>query len=254
MLRGIYTAAAGMLATNMSMDTLANNLANVNTVGFKTDKVNFQSFPEMLMQKVSGMGNKTIGSINTGSQLHGTYVNYTEGAAQVTGNPFDVAIQGDGFFAVKAPQGKDIFYTRAGNFTVSGDGYLTTANGMRVQGKNGDIQVNLENGPFKFNEKGALSDKDQVVAELDVTRFTKNQSLEKVTENLYKMSSISQKMPDGSSGYSIQQGALEGSNVNPISELVNNIQGQRLYEALQKNIHLSNETLDKAVNDVGRSK
>lgn len=257
MLKGLYTAAAGMLATNLSTDTLASNLANVNTIGFKGEKINFQAFPEMMMQKISELGQQSVGGISTGSQVYQTFVNYAPGAMHTTGNTFDVALEGDGFFSVKAPGGQ-LYYTRAGNFTVDQEGYLTTMDGMRVQGKLGDIQLSMDAGPFKINLSGELTGKGRSIDQIQVTRFTNNQSLLKVSDNLYETTSISKKVPDvgnfEAAGYSVHQGAVESSNINPISELVNNIQGQRLYEALQKNIRMHNQTLEKAVNEVGRYK
>ncbi|MCE3233846.1 MAG: flagellar basal-body rod protein FlgF [Vampirovibrio sp.] len=255
MLRGLYTAAAGMLATTTSVDTLASNLANVNTVGFKGNKLNFQTFPQMLISKMDGEGQTPVGSIMTGSKVYQSFMNFTAGSIHETGNTFDLAIHGDGFFTVKsAADGKE-YYTRAGNFTINAQGFLTTTNGDYVQGKLGNIQVKLDDGPFSITGQGNISGKGRQIDQLLITRFKDNQSLEKVTENLFQATPNSEKLPPAQVvGYKVQQGALEGSNVNPISELVNNIQGMRLYEALQKNIHMHNEALGKAVNDVGKSR
>lgn len=255
MLKGLYTAAAGMLGTEMAMDTLASNLANVSTIGFKGNRINFQTFPEMLIQKVSDLGQKAVGGIMTGSQVFETFVNTLPGAIRPTGNPFDLAIQGDGYFTVKSANG-DLFYTRAGNFRVDDQGYLTNNEGLRVQGKLGDIQLDLDQGPFNFSDTGQLSGRGRSIDQLQITRFENNQSLQKVNANLYAAGPASKRRPEAVSsakpGYSIVQGSVEESNVNPVMELVGTIQGQRLYEALQKNIHMHNTTLEKAVNEVGR--
>lgn len=257
MLKGLYTAAAGMLSTDMSVDTIANNLANVNTVGFKGSRVNFKTFPEMMIRKISELGDKEVGGIATGNQVFETFVSQMPGTLHQTGNTFDLAIQGDGYFTVKSNTG-DTFYTRAGNFRVDDQGYLTTIDGLKVQGKQGDILLNLDEGPFNFTPSGELTAKGRNVAQVQVTRFEDNQSLSKVTASLYSATPASRELPEsgatGAAGYSISQGFVEESNVNPVSELVNTIQGQRLYEALQKNIHMHSETLQKAVNEVGRYK
>jgi flagellar basal-body rod protein FlgF len=257
MLKGLYTAAAGMLSANMSVDTLASNLANVSTIGFKGNHVNFKTFPEMLMQKVDELGNKSIGGISTGNQVYESFVNHKAGAVHNTGNTFDLAIQGDGFFTTKSKTGETL-YTRAGNFTVDAEGYLSTVDGNRVQGKLGDIQLNMDEGPFQINKAGELTGKGKAIDTIQVTRFTNNQSLQKISDNMYAEGPSSQKIPEAnafsSAGYSVQQGALEDSNINPVMEMVNVIQGQRLYEALQKNIHMHNDTLGKVVNEVGRYK
>lgn len=255
MLRGLYTAASAMIAAQMANDTLASNLANVNTVGFKANKVNYQSFPEMLMSRISDQGTASVGSIMTGSQVYETFTNHQQGQTANTGNTFDMAIEGDGFFTIKNARGQ-LYYTRAGNFTINEDGFVSTISGDRVQGDLGDIQVNLDEGPYNISQRGELTAKNRLIDKFKITRFADDHGLEKVGDNLYVPSNAAQQLPQptagASLGYKVHQGMLELSNVNPVMELVNNIQGLRLYESLQKNIHLQNETLQKAVNDVGR--
>ncbi len=255
MLRGLYTAAAGMLSTTIATDTMASNLSNVSTVGFKSNKVNFQTFPEMLINRINQQDQQPIGSIMTGSQVYESFVNFAAGPMQQTGNTFDIALQGDGFFTVKDNRG-GTFYTRAGNFTMNEQGFLTTMDGKYVQGKLGNIQLALDGGPFNINAQGNISGRNGVIDQLQVTRFTDNHTLAKVSDNLYETTVNSRKIEDNATdaalGYRVFSGSLESSNVNPVAELVNNIQGMRLYEALQKNIHIHNDTLGKAVNDVGR--
>lgn len=258
MLKGLYTAAAGMLATSMATDTLAANLANVNTVGYKGSKMNFQTFANMLINRIDDQGQNRIGSITTGSKVYGSYVNFKPGAVHETGNTFDLALNGDGFFTVKDASGKT-FYTRAGNFTIDSQGFLTTMSGEYVQGKLGNIQMNLDEGPFNINPKGEITGKGRSIDQLQITRFTDNQSLDKVSDNLYQETPASKKLPDpvttgAPAGFSVMQGSLEESNVSPVAELISNIEGLRLYEALQKNIHMQNDALGKAVNEVGRYK
>lgn len=254
MLRGLYTAAAGMLSVQMANDTLATNLSNLSTIGYKSNMVNYQSFPEMLMNRVSKQGNTRVGSIMTGSQIYETFTQYKQGQVTTTGNTFDMAIEGGGFFTVKSSSGQ-LYYTRAGNFTISEDGFVTTLNGHRVQGELGDIQVNLDDGSFQINQRGELTSKNRFIDRFKIARFVDDQALDKLGDNLYAPSSAARQepqAPNGPLGYKIHQGMLELSNVNPVMELVNNIQGLRLYESLQKNIHMHNETLQKAVNEVGR--
>ena len=252
MLKGIYTAAAGMLATTTAIDTLASNLANVNTVGYKANRLSYQTFPEMMLNKVENNEKTSIGSMVNGSKIYGSYVNFAEGGVQQTGNPLDMAIHGDGFFHVKDANGQS-YYTRAGNFTVDSNGYVVTPTGEFLQGKSGNIQLNMANGPVTINSSGGISAKGQNVDQVELTHFQDNQTLQKLSDNLYTTTPASQETTD-TKPFSIQQGALEQSNVNPVSELVNNIQGMRLYEALQKNIHMHNDALTKTVNDVGRYK
>ena len=255
MIRGLYTAASGMISTMMGNDTVANNIANLNTTGFKRNQYNVQSFPEMLISKMSDNGKEAMGSISTGSKVRDTRIDFEQGALTQTGNTFDIALKGDGFFTLKSPTGEES-YTRAGMFTVNQDGYLTTTRGDFVQGELGNILLSLDEGPFSISEKGVLTAKDRVVDTLKITRFEDNGTLVKVGKTSFGKSEITYELPPAKqgefSGYTIHQGMLEQSNTNAISELVRSIEGMRLYEALQKNIQMQNQATGKAVNDVGR--
>lgn len=255
MLRGIYTAASGMMAAMIGTDTLANNLANVNTAGFKRNAVNYQTFPEMMLNRLDGDGASSIGSVMTGTKVRSTAVNFDQGQLHQTGNPLDIAIDGEGFFTVKDDKDQ-IFYTRNGAFTISPDGYLVNQQGYHVQGERGDIVVPPGSSSLQINQQGDVSEKEGVIDRLLIANFEDNNTLEKVGDNAYKTTDASKKLPTPFNKdefkYRLRQYSIENANVNPVSELVNSITGMRLYEALQKNIHLHNQMLEKAVNDVGR--
>ncbi|MGE0199933.1 MAG: flagellar hook-basal body protein [Candidatus Melainabacteria bacterium] len=260
MIRGLYTAASGMIATMMANDTLANNLANINTTGYKTDAVTQQSFPEILIRRSGREGNPAIGSIMTGSKIDSSFVHHVQGALTETGNKFDLAINGDGFFTIQTPPdqtGKtETFYTRNGVFTLNQEGYLTTLDGNFVMGDLGKINISLDNGPYRFDGNGQLFAKDRLVDQLHITRFEDNRMLEKVGGTYFGKTPASKEMPPANPneypGFSIEQGKVERSNTNALGEMVTMIQGMRLYESLQKNIQLHNQILEKAANEVGR--
>ncbi len=255
MIRGMYTAASGMISTLTANDTLANNLANVSTVGFKRNGVNFQAFPEMLIQKIQGGNNQELGGISTGNKLLEARIDFTQGAVTETGNTFDMAIHGDGFFKLRSPEGQ-IYYTRAGNFTVNNQGFLVTQAGDFVQGMLGDIQFNLDEGQVRVSKDGSITVGERNLDKLVITRFQDNRALEKAGDTKFQESQISEILPEAlpgeDPGYQVYQGKLERGNTNVITELVNSIQGMRLYEALQRNIRFHNEALEKTVNEVGR--
>jgi len=257
MLRGLYTSASGMLSTQLGMDTLANNLANINTIGYKSMQANYKGFKEMLMSRISQDGNAEVGAISTGNELYQSFCNTQQGPVQTTGNTFDMAIQGPGYFVIHDTAGKT-YYTRAGNFTISQDGFLTTLGGARVQGDLGNIQLSLDQGPYVINRKGELYGNGRLIDKIQVVQFDNPQGLQKVGDNIYAATQASKMLPQGTpspqGAATVEQGMLEQSNVNPVLELINNIQGMRLYEALQKNITMQNETLSRAVNDVGKYK
>ena len=137
MIRGLYTAAAGMIANTLAGDVRANNLANVSTAGFKRNGVNFQSFPEMLIRRFSQGEGQAVGGVMTGAKVRETVITFMQGQLHTTGNTFDLALEGDGFFTLKESTDPNsaTSYTRAGNFTINADGYLTTLSGQHVQGK-----------------------------------------------------------------------------------------------------------------------
>ena len=252
MLRGLYTAASGMLAQTVATDTLANNLANVSTVGYKNNKVNFQAFPEMLISRMSNQGQQDVGSIMTGSGVRSSVVDFSTGTLRATGNPLDLAMEGDAFFTVRDQKTNETYYTKAGNFTADTQGFLTTLNGDRVQGLNGDIALNLQDGEITISKQGQVATKGGAIDRLKVAHFPNNNVLEKVGDTKFRAVDTQGMNAKAETGFQVLQGTVELSNTNPIGELINNIQGLRLYEALQKNIKVSNDTLQKAVNDVGR--
>ena len=252
MLRGLYTAASGMLTNMISTDTMANNLANVNTIGFKKNAVNFQSFSNMLLKQINMNGVKPVGEISTGSKLVSTAVQFAQGGLYQTGNPLDAAIDGKGFFTVKTLSGETM-YTRNGAFTINREGFLTTQDGHLVQGEGGNIQI-PQGQLLQIDDRGQILADAQPIGKLAVASFENDQNLVKVGDNFFKAGPQTQPLAAGSPGasYRVHGGALEQSNTNAIQELVNSITGLRLYESLQKNIQTHNEILGKAVNEVGR--
>lgn len=255
MIRGIYTAASGMIATLMANDTLANNMANLNTVGFKNNSVTFQSFPEMLITKMSAAGNREVGTVMTGSKVRETRIHFDQGDLYETGNTFDLALKGDGFFTVQNEAG-DTCYTRAGTFSVNDEGFLTTIHGDYVMGELGKIQLNLDEAPFFIDQQGEIMANGRLVETLKITRFQDNQALQKVGHTMFEKGPLAVELPppgpNEPPGYTVEQGKLERSNSNAIGELVRSIAGMRLYESLQKNVKMHNQALGKAVNEVGR--
>ena len=221
MLKGLYTAASGMLSVQTATDILASNLANVNTAGFKANRINYQGFADMLMHRINGFKTAPIGKLVTASRIYATFTNHAPGQITATGNPFDIAIEGDGFFTLKNAQGA-LCYTRAGNFTIDAAGFLTTPQGNRLQGDAGDIHVNPQDGPFTINRHGELSGRNGRIASLRITRFENNQALEKAGDNLYIAGPGA--VEAAGSDYKVHPGMLEQSNVNPVMELINNIQ------------------------------
>ncbi|MBY0404899.1 MAG: flagellar hook-basal body protein [Cyanobacteria bacterium] len=259
MLRGLYTAASGMISGFISEDISANNLANINTAGFKKSNVTYKAFPEMLLSRLDTNGAKPVGSLSFGSGIGTSQIDFSQGDIRQSGNPLDMAIEGDGFFTLKDAKG-ELSYTRNGSFTINNQGFLVTHDGKLVQQGPAEKLQNIKipnTGILAITEAGTLQADQTPIAKLFITRFTNNQTLEKQGNSQYKASASTQidKSPPAPNKipYKIHSQSLEYSNTNAIKELLSSISGLRYYEALQKNIHVQNETLGKAVNEVGKS-
>jgi flagellar basal-body rod protein FlgF len=257
MIRGIYTAVTGMITQEAKQDVIANNLANVNTTGFKSDNLAVKSFDEVLLQnydKISGGKNvrNVIGSLSLGSQLDGVNTSFAQGDIETTDNSTDFAIDGAGFFTVKSKTASDTEYkfTRDGKFAVNNQGYLVTESGDYVMG------TNLKSGteePLKVNNaKITTDDKSNIYLEGTLTYkfkmadFNDTKALKKVGDNLYTGG-----VPDYSGSVTVKQSCLEKSNVNVVNEMISMMTVMRNFESDQKVIQSIDQTLEKTVNEVG---
>jgi flagellar basal-body rod protein FlgG len=260
MIRSLYTAATGMQAQQTNMDVVANNLANVNTSGFKRSRTEFQ---DLLYQTIrsagatqaQGLQVPTGVQVGLGTRLVATQKIFTPGDLQQTGNDLDVAVRGDGFFQVMLPSG-ELAYTRSGSFTKDRNGLLVTADGYRVQpeitipdaakditiGEDGTITVTLagQNAP-------------QELGQLQLAKFINPAGLQALGGGLFSPMGEAAGEPitgiPGQDGFgSIAQRFLEMSNVKVVDEMVNMILAQRAYEVNSKSIQSADEMLNTANN------
>jgi len=251
LIKGLYTSAIGMTTQFKKMDVISNNLANVDTTGFKKDVVVSHSFPEKLAKRINDRKNGFSNNNNIGRMSLGVYVgevhtNYMQGSLNQTHNPFNIAIQGKGFFAIQTADGSEK-YTRDGSFILAPDGRLMTKEGNLVLGENGVIS--LEQGDMRIDNDGNIFLDDEWVDKLRVVDFENPETLKKVGDNLLERTGNTQgKTFEGS----LIQGFLETSNVNIVKEMVDMITASRTYEANQKAILAHDETLGRAVNEVGK--
>ncbi len=248
MLKGIYSAASGMTSQMMLTDVVADNLANMNTPGYKASGVEFKPFGQTLIDYMGNNQTKPLGTMASGSEVMATVVNFAQGDLTQTGSPLDLALHGQGFFTVKVPQTGQILYTRAGNFTRDEKGYLITMDGERVQGDHGDILIPKGAKKIDISEIGEVKVDGNTVGKLKIAQFQNMLSLKRMGSSLFETTETP--LPK-ISGVQVEQGFLERSNVNMISQMVNSISGLRTYETMQKTIQLQNETLQKSVNNVG---
>ncbi|SDD82650.1 flagellar basal-body rod protein FlgF [Sporomusa acidovorans] len=245
MIRGIYTAASGMLAETTRADTIANNLANGSTTGYKKDVAISKDFANILIRRINDGGDApVIGSMGVGTLIDEVATIHTTGSVRTTGNPLDFAIEGRGFFAIQTQAG--IRYTRNGSFTRNSRGQLVNSDGQLVLGQNGG-PIQLPEGTVTVNGSGIVTVDGTNVGQLQVVEFDNERQLVKEGASLFRAANNGRPATG-----TVEQGCLEQSNVNVVSEMVNLISGYRAYEVNAKTVQTHDELLDKAVNEVGK--
>lgn len=251
MVRGLYTAYTGLMNQQYRLDTITNNLANSATTGYKKEGATAQAFDEMFAIKVRDGSedyiNKRIGKLSLGVKIGENYTDYTQGNLKQTENTFDLAIAGDGFFEISFTNKADVQsykYTRDGSFTLTREGFLVTKDGDFVQGQNGNIQISTT-AEVVIDAQGNIIENGEVTDKLKIVDFEDYNYLKKYGENMYdKVEGYTEKEAD----YAIEQGYLEMSNTNVVSEMVEMITITRAFETNQKFVQAADETLEKDVN------
>lgn len=268
-----------MIARSIDSEVIANNLANVNTIAYKADATVYKDFPAMFVHRLHDETIWTplrefdpsppVGKIGTGVQVDDIVTYHDISPTWInTGNAFDMALEGVpgvpssyAFFEVLTPQGK--MYTRAGNFMINSDGFLAAPSGSLVLGENGPIQVKADNVMFEqdgsiitnpqFRGEGVNQWEDRrTLDKIRMVSFENVNGLEKIGYNFYRATEESGTPQKVLYGVNLRTGILEGSNVNPVREMVDLIKSQRAYEASAKVVQTHDTLLGQSVNDVGR--
>ncbi len=281
----MYTGASGMQVQQERLDALSNNLANVDTTGYKRDQPIQKAFPELLIRRLADDGVRqfpvasfpvgsfdvapVVGRVGTGVETNEFFTVFSQGGLRETGNPFDIALEGDGFFVVDTPYGER--YTRNGSFLLGPEGLLVTKQGYPVLGENGPIQIKLNN--FYVDEDGVVFENETFADDPNrLVSMRENQWDETVeidrlrivdmrnTRYIQKQGdSYWRTTEDSGDAFTMQEGRptvrqrfLEGSNVNPVTEMVNLIEVNRAYEANQKTIQSQDELTGRLINQAIR--
>lgn len=260
MIRALYSAATGLNAQEVNIDVISNNLANVNTVGYKKSRADFQ---DLIYQYLVEPGAPTSATTNTPSGIQvGLGVKtaavqkvFGQGDLTSTNNPLDVAIEGEGFFKVTLPGSGTIAYTRAGNFQLNDQGQLVTTDGYALDPA---ITIDPNAVSIKIAEDGTVgfrisgSPDLQTAGTITGSRFANNSGLRAIGKNLYEQSTSSGNPTEGTFGQNglgrLNAGFLESSNVSVVEQVVNMITAQRAYEASSKGITTADEMLSQAIN------
>ncbi len=257
MLRAFSTAATGMAAQQTLVDVIANNLANINTTGFKKSQIAFQDLLYVKLKDagaevVSGLKSPTGLEIGSGVRTAATVKDFSPGELQNTKRSLDIAIAGEGFLQVSMPTG-DVRYTRDGALQINADGELVTAIGYRIEPA---ISIPIDATSVDIGKDGSVNIVDaagtqSVVGTIELARVPNPAGLSSEGENLFALTEASGTATTGTAGDSgfgyIQNGFLEKSNVQMITELVNLITAQRAYETNSRSIRAGDEMLRKAI-------
>lgn len=264
MLRALYTSAAGMKAQELQIDNTANNLANVNTAGFKRSHLNFADLMYTTLKQAgtnesAGQTNPTGLQIGSGVRAVGTTKIFSPGSIEQTGNTLDVAIEGDGFFKVILPSGEER-YTRAGSFKMDGTGQLVTAEG-HLMADGITVQDGISLTRLSIGSDGTVSGVTEgspgsgtQIGNIQLYRFLNPAGLSSEGGNLYAATDASGAEVGGTPGEnglgSLRQGFLEGSNVEVVTELIGMISAQRAYEINSRAIRAGDEMLSTSADIV----
>jgi flagellar basal-body rod protein FlgG len=270
-----------MSAQQVRLDAISNNLANVDTDGYKRDVAVHKAFAELLLRRVNddgltlnpfGSGDMApvVGKIGTGVENNEIFTEFEQGALKQTENDFDLAMDGKGFFAIQTPSGER--YTRSGNFVLGKEGFLETKEGYPVLGENGPIQVKANNfqvdkdgnvyvnkdfqdDPFRLVSREENDWKNLTKLDtLKIVEFPKDRFIAKQGANLWRSTEESGDAAVIAKGGrpKVVQGFVEASNVNPVLEMVRMIEVNRAYEANQKSIMSEDAMLGKLINETAK--
>jgi flagellar basal-body rod protein FlgF len=242
---GLYTAYSGLRSQSEALDILSNNLANVNTTGFKEEKAFFTLLDQSLNDpgKPETISNAVNPSVRTQKAL-----NPEGGSLNFTSRDLDIAIEGPGFLVVNTPQG--VRYTRNGNLHLNAQSVLTTSDNFPVLGDSGQA-ITLGSGRVQINQDGEVLLDNSSVDRLKIVTFDNISTLEKEGSSLFR--SRSGQASETGSAATIRSGYLETSNVNPVSSMVHMVEIMRHFEAIQKSVSLlMNDINSKAIEKLGR--
>jgi flagellar basal-body rod protein FlgF len=241
---GMYAAVSGNVAAMQRMDVITNNLANINTAGYKKDRMVFDSMLNSANNPTLPAGTMTDGPVLAGYTVE---TDFSQGPVKQTGNPLDLSLDGDGFFVVNTPEGKA--YTRQGNFHMGSNNRLVTADGYELQGNGGPITI--KGGKVDINAKGEVFVDGQQAGTIGIVDFPRPYQLQKIGSALFVPSAPGE-AGQPAANTRINQGSMEGSNVQPLLEMVTLIANTRYYEQCVKTVQSYDQMAAKAANDLGK--
>jgi flagellar basal-body rod protein FlgF len=250
MIRGLYTAASGLATATLRLGVVSNNIANANTAGYKADRLPDEvgKSLDLMRWAVDDNGNP-VGTITLGPKRGLSSLDLTPGPIQETGNALDLAIAGTGFFAVQGSDGQTR-YTRDGGFHLDADGSLRARDGSAVLNDSGQPTQIASGGEIAVGADGTLIVDGVAGERLQVVDFAPGQQLLKQGNGMFTPANGG--LPQPATGAQLYQGFLEGSNVDMTESMVQTMNLVRAYEANQHLLQVQDQTLSRAVNDIGK--
>lgn len=249
MIRGLYSAARAMAVESKKQEVISNNLANVDTTGFKRDMLIVMSEAGTVFRNDKS-GRVPVGDLLKSPLVEMVATNFAPGMLEETGRTLDVAILGDSFFVLQTPEG--LRFTRDGSFSLDGEGYLVGAGGGYVLGADGQ-RIQLPGDQVRIDEEGGIWNKadDSFLGRLGLADFSPEalQGLEKRGHNMFEATGLQPEFPGNGR---VRQGFLEKANLDLVREMVDMMSVLRTYEANQRMLQAQDEVLGKSVNEVGR--
>ena len=241
-MRALSIASTGMLAQQTNVETIANNLANMNTTGFKREAAKFEEYVTQVAPSEGQTGIQTVSFVKDAGVMR----DLAEGNVTTTGATFDTAIEGQGYFAVQTAQGER--YTRNGHFSLDASGQIVTSAGNPVMGDGGPITITPDDGDVHIAADGTVSGKNGQIGKLRLVDFPNDRALVKQGESLYSTTQA----PGAASDAKVRQGMLESSNVQPVIEISHMIEVMRAYEATASLSKSQEDLMRQAINQLGQ--
>jgi flagellar basal-body rod protein FlgF len=240
----LLVSLSHQLAAYRSMDVIANNLANANTPAFKREAATFQEFVAQVTPAEGETGIQHVSFVKDA----GTARDLTQGHAETTNAPFDVAINGPGYFTVQTADGATR-YTRNGHFTLDGDGRMVTENGEVLQGDGGDVSIASDDGDIHIAQDGTVSGAKGQIGKLKLVDFANDSALQKEGSSLYS----TDQPPQDVEAPSLHQGMLETSNVQPVVEISHMIDVMRAYQATANLTQSQEDLMRNAIDKISEA-
>ena len=240
----LYVGLSRQMTLQREMDVIANNVANVDSAGFKVESLMVQTDTEHLPVDPA---NSALPNVNFALDA-GVVRDFGQGALKETGGTLNLAVEGEGFFKIMTPAGER--YTRDGRFTMDAQGRVVTAEGSAVQGDSGDIVIDPQKGPPRIAADGTVSQGNQTVGKLALVTFSSLTALAKDGNGLYR--NVSNLQPQPADKSHVRQGMLESSNVEPITQITRLIEVSRAYENIANMMDQTGQLSTQAVDRLGR--